>query len=259
MTKRTNLFLAIALFTAFEGITAAPPGSGSDSKAIAIANQVINAMGGKEAWSNTRYIRFTFFGFRTHHWDKWTDRYRVEWKDRRSGDTNVVLMNLKTKEGEAFVNGRKVQGEDLAALLRSGDRAWANDTYWLLMPYKLQDPGVTLKYDGEETIGGVTYDKLHLSFDEGVGFTPGDEYWAYINRETHLMDQWRFLLQPRGEEGRRSEGVYKWIEWQKYGNIMISSERESADGNTRELQNIAVFDTLDDSVFTSPEPVRLDQ
>ena len=73
------------------------------------------------------------------------------------------------------------------------------------------------------------------------------------------MDQWRFLLQPRGEEGRRSEGVYKWKKWQKYGNIMISSERESADGNKRELQNITVFDTLDDSVFTSPEPVRSDQ
>ena len=259
MKKWTNLFLAIALFTAFRGIAAAQPGSGSDPKAVAIAHHVIDAMGGKEAWDNTRYIRFTFFGFRTHHWDKWTGRYRVEWNDRRSGVTNVVLMNLNTKEGEAYVNGQKAEREELADLLRSGDSAWINDTYWLLMPYKLQDPGVTLKHDGEETIDGATYDKLHLSFDEGVGLTPGDEYWAYINRETHLMDQWRFLLQPRGEEGRRSEGVYKWKKWQKYGNIMISSERESADGNKRELQNITVFDTLDDSVFTSLEPVRSDQ
>jgi hypothetical protein len=253
----TTLLITFILCAGFGSLSVAQTGGASDPKAMAIANQVMDAMGGKESWDNTRYIRFTFFGFRTHHWDKWTGRYRVEWKDRRSGDANVVLMNLNTKEGDAYVNGKKAEGETLANLLRSAQGAWINDTYWLLMPYKLQDPGVTLKYDGEETMDGVTYDKLHLSFDN-VGRTPGDEYWAYINRETHLMDQWRFLLQPRGEEGKRSEGIYKWNRWQKYGNVMISPEREGTDGNKRELQNIAVFETLSDAVFTSPEPVDMD-
>ena len=253
----TPFRLAFVILLAAFGLSLGPPADAaepSDPKAIAIADQVMEAMGGREAWDNTRYIRFTFFGFRTHHWDKWTGRYRVEWKDRKSGDAHVVLMNLNTQEGDAFVNGEKVSGDALADQLRRATGAWINDTYWLLMPYKLQDPGVSLTYAGEEVMDGATYDKLHLSFEQ-VGRTPGDEYWAFINRETHLMDQWQFLLQPRGEEGKRGEGVYKWNAWQKYGNIMISSERQGADGQARELQNIAVFDMLSDDVFSSPEPI----
>ena len=41
---------------------------------------------------------------------------------------------------------------------------WVNDTYWLLMPYKMKDPGVTLAYDGEEGKGDENVGKvvLHL-------------------------------------------------------------------------------------------------
>lgn len=254
MVSRYLLVAGLCMMSAINHPAAAQSGAmgTSDPEAVAIADQVMNAMGGLEGWNNTRYIRFSFFGSRMHHWDKWTGRYRVEWK--REDKAYLVLMNLNTGEGRGFVNGVEAMGEDLKGLLRQGRNAWINDTYWLLMPYKLRDPGVTLKYDGEETIGGVVYDRLHLNFSN-VGNTPGDEYWAFINRQTHLMDQWIFLLQLREGQTERSRGEYKWNNWQKYGQIMISPERQGADGQKRMMEKIAVFDTLDDAIFNSPEPV----
>lgn len=225
------------------------------SSAADVANQVMQALGGKEAWDSTHFLRFTFAGRRTHHWDKWSGRHRVEGQTPE-GQKYVVLHNINTREGEAWVDGRKVEGADLKTWLDRGYGAWVNDTYWLLMPYKLQDPGVNLTHEGTEQLDGNTYDKLHLSFGN-VGLTPGDEYWAWINRDTHLMDRWAYLLQAAPGEQRATEPTaWRWQGWQKFGKIMLAPTRAQVTGDRKlELSDIAVFDTLPDSVFTSPDPV----
>ena len=227
----------------------------SREHARVIAEEVMEAMGGRDAWNATRYLRFSFFGFRTHYWDKDTGRYRVSWTDRESGQSHVVLMNLDTGEGRAFTDGTEItDAEERNRFLERARGAWINDTYWLLMPYKLQDPGVDLAYAGEEVVDGIFYDTLHLRFDD-VGNTPGDEYWAYINRETRLMDRWVYLLQLREGQDERSRGEWKWNNWSKYGDILLSAERERMDGQKRSHEDVAVYEHVDDLVFASPEPV----
>ena len=67
----------------------------------------------------------------------------------KDGKKFTVLMNLNTKEGKARKTASPLEGEELKKLLESAYGAWVNDTYWLLMPYKMMDPGVVLAYDGE--------------------------------------------------------------------------------------------------------------
>jgi hypothetical protein len=125
------------------------------------------------------------------------------------------------------------------------------------MPYTLRDPGVNLTYAGKETVDGVNYDKLHLSFGK-VGLTPGDQYWAWINPNTHLMDRWAYLLQAEpGKEQDKEPTAWLWKGWQRVGQIQLAPTREMAAGGDRklELSDLAIFDTLPDSVFTSPDPV----
>ncbi len=227
-------------------------------EARVIAEEVMEAMGGWDSWHATRYIGFSFFGFRTHYWDKDTGRYRVSWTDRESGQSHVIPMNLQTGEGSVYVDGAEVtDAGERNGFLERARGAWINDTYWLLMPYKLQDPGVDLAYAGEEVVDGIVYDTLHLRFDE-VGNTPGDEYWAYINRDTRLMDRWVYLLQLREGQDERSRGEWKWNDWRKYGEIMLSAERERMDGQKRSHEDVAVYEHVADRVFTSPDPVTPD-
>jgi hypothetical protein len=249
MSRRIVLAILTALSLA-GALTAQVVPSATD-----VANQVMQALGGKEAWDSTHYLRFTFAGRRTHHWDKWTGRHRVEGQTPE-GQKYVVLHNINTHQGEAWVDGKKVEGDALKTWLDRAYGAWVNDTYWLLMPYKLQDPGVNLTYMGTEQLDGNAYDKLHLSFGN-VGLTPGDEYWAWINRDTHLMDRWAYLLQAApGEQRAAAPTPWRWQGWQKFGKIMLAPTRAQVEGDRKlELSDIAVFDTLPDSVFTSPDPV----
>jgi hypothetical protein len=225
----------------------------ADEKANALAQRTLDAMGGAEAWQATRFVRFNFFGFRLHHLDRQTGRHRLEGK-ARSGEQYVVLHNIHSREGRVFLDGKEADGEAKAEWLERAYGAWVNDTYWLAMPYKLRDPGVHLSHDGEEELDGQVYDKLLLTFDNGVGLTSGDRYWAYINRETGLMDRWAYFLE--GYEEGQEPTHWQWLDWKTCGGVKFSSRRVKVDsGDTRELGELAVFDELPDAVFESPAAV----
>jgi len=227
-----------------------PAPAPADPKADAVAAQVMQALGGQTAWDGTRYLHFTFAGRRTHTWDRWTGRHRVEGKTKE-GKSFVVLDNLQSRTGRAWTDGKEAAGDDLKKMLELGYGTWVNDTYWLLMPYKIKDPGVHLSYAGEDTIGGKRYDKLALSFDH-VGLTPGDHYTAWINRDTHLMDRWAYVLESMKPSD--PPGVWDWTGWQRYGAIMLAPHRTmvGGEGGKLELSDIAVPASVPDAVFTDP-------
>ena len=248
--------LAAAVLAAAMGASDAV--AASDPKAVEVAQRVLAALGGRQAWDGTRYLRFGFgqerdgkFQGRRHVWDKWTGRYRVE-GTTREGQPFVTLMNINTKQGRSWLAGKELAGEELKKALESGYGAWVNDTYWLLMPYKMTDPGVTLKYAGEERFNGALYDKLNLSFDN-VGLTPKDTYWVWVNRTTGLVDRWDYVL--KGEKVPPT--TWMWTGWKKYGGIMLAGERVNAKENRKLLlPDIQVLTEVPDTVFTSPDPVR---
>jgi hypothetical protein len=220
--------------------------------AAQVAERVMEALGGEQAWNDTRFLRFTFAGRRTHWWDKQTGRHRLEGKTQE-GEPFVVLHHLDTREGEVWVGGEKAEGEKAAELLERAYAAWINDTYWLLMPYKLQDPGVNLAYEGRKTLDGTDYHVLHLSFGE-VGLTPGDQYWAYVHPGTWRMDRWAYLLESME---RDAEPVaWRWEGWQRHGDVWLAPKRVQVGGDrVLELSDVAVEESMPDAVFTSPEPV----
>lgn len=253
MIRSFVLFAASLLgLSAAHGLQAHP--HGPVPTADQVADRLMTALGGREAWDATRYIRFTFAGRRTHVWDKHAGRSRVEGQTKE-GERYVVIQNLADKTGKVWLNGQPVEGDRAKELLENAYGAWINDTYWLVMPYKLRDPGVRLVYVGEESIDGAAYDKLLLTFQE-VGLTPGDRYWAYINKSTGLMDRWAYVLQDM--EPGAAPTVWLWQGWQKYGRIQLAPDRTQVGAEPARklpLGDIQVSDTMPESVFTSPEPL----
>ena len=100
--RLAGLFLGLCLSTSLLAAEA-----DSDPKALAIAEASFEAMGGQKGWDATRYFRFNFFGFRLHHWDRQTGQHRLEGATRE-GVEYVVLHNLNSRQGVAYINGAKV-------------------------------------------------------------------------------------------------------------------------------------------------------
>ena len=239
MTKYATAFL-LALASchapAREAAPENPPcdgfdAAGSDPRAIAIADEVMRAMGGRAAWDQARVLCWNFFGRRSHVWDKLTGDWRMDEGDK------VVLLNVATGKGRVFEKGVELTDpEALAKALEGGRRAWINDSYWLVMPYKLKDSGVTLGYAGEGALAdGRKADLLQLTFQE-VGVTPDNRYLVFVGRDTHLVERWQYFAKAADAEPKMDT---PWTGWEWYGGIRLASNR----GEKRLLEGIQVLDT----------------
>jgi len=227
-----------------------PPAEGfnaaaSDEQAITIADEVMEAMGGRAAWDATRYLTWNFFGARTLVWDKQTGDVRI---DIPESDMHILLNVYDETQGKAMQSGEMIENPDsLQAVLENGKSIWINDSYWLVMPFKLKDSGVTLTYVKEDTtMQGLDADVLQLTF-ENVGRTPQNKYYVYVDKTDDLVKQWDYYTNAQDSLPRFST---IWGDYQQYGDILLSGDR-----GERDLTDIAVYDTLPPTVFTELMPV----
>lgn len=211
----------------------------SDSTAIALADTVMKRMGGREAWDDTRYLRWTFFGRRTLLWDKREKRVRID----IPADSTVFLLDLETKTGKAMVNGEEVtDAAKLDTLMDQAESIWINDSYWLVMPYKLKDSGVALQYMGQDTTAdGTIADVLQLTFAE-VGNTPQNKYLVYIDREERLISQWAYF--PTADADAPAI-VTPWKGYRPYNDILLSDDRGRG-----KLTDIGVYTEVPEEAFS---------
>jgi hypothetical protein len=179
----------------------AAQGSSGDADANRLAEEIMKASG-SEHWSSVKRIVFTFNvaqGDKTliaakHDWDLTEKVDTVEWAGKKA----VVDLSHPPTDGD---------GKDAY-------QRWTNDTYWLLMPLKLKDGGITLTSPGPNT--------LHLSF-KGVGLTPGDQYNVYVNPTTHLPEKWDYMPAP----DKKTTGT--WEHYKTSGGLTLSTKHSFGD------------------------------
>lgn len=210
----------------------------SDERAMEIADMVMKAMGGRKAWDHTRCIEWDFFGSRQLIWDKKKGMVRINYHN----EDQQAVINVHSREGQVRKNGELItQPDSLSKYLDRAYRTWINDSYWLVMPYKLKDSGVTLRYLGEDTtqVGDPAF-KLQLTFEE-VGVTPQNKYYVWVDQNSHLVTQWAYFRENSMDE---PNFITSWTDYKKYGEILLSGGR-----GDRQITDIAVPDRIQEGVF----------
>jgi uncharacterized protein DUF6503 len=240
-------------------VTAAFAAESRDPAAVALARRTLEAMGGEQAFANLRTLKFDFVVERDgkevgriHHvWDRWDGRYRVEGLNRE-GKRYLTLFNVqKAGTGRSWLDGKELEGDALKTALERAYGRFINDTYWLLMPAKMQDPGVNLASEGEAEKDGKAYDVVRLTFGEGVGLTPKDTYWAYISKESGLMERWEFVL--TGQEAKDRE-AFAWTDWQAVGGVRLAMAKAAVgEGSVIRFDHVSGSEAADDSAFVPPQ------
>ena len=191
----------------------------SDAKAQQLARDLWKASGG-ENWNKVKQVRFTFvvedngnqLARAEHEWDVAAQTDHVKWKDK---EMTVSVASMPQDEAQKAAFGR-----------------WTNDSYWLLAPLKVLDPGVKLSYGGSKEVDGTNCEMLHVSF-EGVGMTPGDQYNFYIDPQTKLLRAWDYMPKPDSV----THGT--WEKYQDEGGLKLAMEHNFA-GKMIRFENVEV-------------------
>jgi len=212
--------------------------------AIVLADKMMKAMGGRENWDATRYISWNFFDNRQLLWDKYTGDVRI----KHLNEDLEVIVNINSLEGKVKRNSEELQQKDsVQKYLSQAQGAWINDSYWLVMPYKLKDSGVTLEYVGEEiTQEGDSAYVLELTFEE-VGNTPQNKYHVFVDKNTFLVSQWAYFSEA---DQAAPNFTMPWKDYKDFDGIMLSGNR-----GERALTDIQVLDEVPEHTFTSFDPV----
>ncbi len=215
----------------------------SDPAAVELADSIMVAMGGWENWDNTRFISWNSFGIRNLVWDKKEERARIE----SLKDSTTYLVDLKTLTGKVFIKGEEVTRSDsLKNMLSRAKNMLSSDAYWLVMPFKLKDSGVTLKYLGEDKLRtGDRCNVLQITYNND-GDMPRTKYHVYVDLTDNLVKQWAYYSNANQDS---ATFVLPWDNYKKYGNILLSADRSEGSGPV----GVSVGSSLSDKIFTELE------
>ncbi len=261
-TRRFFAVLAVALLLAAGCAPAAEPPAAAEMPALetradSLAMRVYEAHGGPAAWASLPYLRFNFGSEREgvarppvkHLWDRRSGAYRIEMPGGVD-TTYVVLFNVNTRQGTAYLNGAPLDTSQSARMMEQAYGRFINDTYWLLVPLKLFDPGVRRAYVPDSSDAAT--DVLHLAFDD-VGMTPGDQYWLFVDAATGRLRQWAYRLQS-GREGR-----FAWTGYEEHaapgGPLHLATRKEAVGAAVAILtDHLDTPAAVAADLFTDPKP-----
>jgi hypothetical protein len=148
-----------------------------------------------EAYRNTRYIEWSFKGKRFYKWDKKRHIVDVKWNDAR-----VLLHPNELTKSTVYLNDKEVSFND--NLVKRALRFFNNDSFWLVAPHKLFEPGI---YRSIRMIDGK--EALHVKYSRG-GTTPGDSY-VWILDENYMPTNYQMYLQKMKKIGTS----VSWEDW----------------------------------------------
>ncbi|MCP1381002.1 DUF6503 family protein [Runella salmonicolor] len=154
-----------------------------DKKAKEIVDKCIEAHGGKNY--ETFDVSFDFRKFKVHLKQTGT---QFIYERTTTDSLNNVYHDILTNE--SFVRKRNDTTQVLSQKdedkYREGTNAIA---YFVLLPFKLSEPAVILKYVGEISIDNQKYHKIRVTFEqEGGGKDHEDEFCYWINQSTNTLD-----------------------------------------------------------------------
>lgn len=156
-----------------------------------LAEQMLSALN-SDAYENTDFIEFTFKGRRHYKWEKFKNKCSVKWEDYK-----VDLDLDDPNKSLAYIHNFRVYDERAAEITQQALEYFNNDSFWLVGPYKVFDPGVERSLVNTSENGTA----LLVTYTSG-GTTPGDSYlWLLDEKKKPIaFKMWVSILPIEGLE-----------------------------------------------------------
>ncbi|MAN58877.1 MAG: hypothetical protein CMC08_03465 [Flavobacteriaceae bacterium] len=135
--------------------------------------------------------------------------------------------------------------------------------YFYAMPFVLSDPGIVYEILPETTLEGLSYGGIQISYEQGVGDSPEDEYRIYYHPETYKMAWLGYTVTYKDQQKSDDWHFIKYADWQEINGLLLPEKLSwyavenglpSQKRNEMSFEKVTVTETvLEDSVFEKPE------
>lgn len=214
-------------------IDEARPKGVAGAEADALADRMLEALNA-EAWDTTHAISFTSFRGYYYLWDKENELVQVKL------DAYETIFRTTDLKGMAYIDGKRVTGEEERQAIQQAWEYFANDSFWLIAPYKIKDPGTEhylVDIEGKEA--------LMITYTSG-GVTPGDSY-LWLLEENGMPYAWKIWAQILPVGGLK----FTWEDWKTFDTgAMIATRHDGI--FAFEMRNVKAGKSIEEITESNP-------
>ena len=148
-------------------------------------------------------------------------------------DTNEITYNGPIEGDSVVTYSYERDSLDVAdTRMKTVDQRFINDKYWLLFPFNLVwDTDMQITETGKATapIDSTEKYKLTVQYGQKGGYTPGDAYDLYYEKDDYMVDEWVF----RKGGSNENPSPFTWEDHQEKGPMLIPMDHYGPDKNFR--------------------------
>ncbi|MDC8003464.1 DUF6503 family protein [Aureisphaera galaxeae] len=214
-------------------------------------SQVFEAHGGMEQWNQMNTLSYEVMKGET------PELHTVSLKDRR--------VRINQPDWSIGYDGTQVW------LLQNMEDAYEGNArfyhnlyfYFYAMPFVLGDDGIQYELIPNTKLLGKEYEGIKVSYDDGIGDSPKDEYILYFDPTTHKMEWLAYTVTYRSNEKSDRWSFIHYEKWETVNDVLLpkkltwyTSEENSPKDvrSSMEFQNAKLYTTMpQESVFAMPE------
>ncbi|MEQ9307003.1 MAG: hypothetical protein RJQ14_24025 [Marinoscillum sp.] len=218
----TILFVVVLLLITRLALNRPMPEGESGQKAETLTDKMLHALNA-EAYDSLKIIEWDYPRGHSFIWRKAEDSVVVMW------DSYSVTFKTKTLDGGAFENDTRLKGQAHADALTKAWEFFANDSFWLVAPFKVRDPGTSRQYVKTERGEAIL-----VTYASG-GVTPGDSY-LWILDEHYRPKYWQLWTQKIPIGGIE----FVWHGWEEYQGVWFAPQHQGPGPVTIDITNLKV-------------------
>jgi hypothetical protein len=188
---------------------------------------------GLDSFGQIEAIRYTWDAelpgvklHRTWEWSPKTDTVSYEGKDKEGKPVKVSYQ-------------RSQLNSQTDAAIKEIDPAFANDQYWLLLPFHVVWDGATVTDEGMNKLplSDGSAERIVVKYPSEGGYQPGDTWELYVGADKRIAE----IVYRRGAPNPPKLVMATWTDYKKAGPLLFSTEhRGTVDGKPMRISFLDV-------------------
>ncbi len=206
--------------------------------------------------------------------DKWKSMKGMSYEIEKEGGNEKQTIDLQNRR-EMIEASNFTSGFDGKAYWVVADTSYKGNPkfytnlmfYFYAMPFVLADEGITYSETEPIVYEGVSYPGIRISYGDGVGISPEDEYFIHYDANTHEMAWLGYTVTYFSGEKSNKKSYIRYDDWKKFNGLKLPNSAtwfKVEDGkligprNTRQFKNVVVSEkAFDNATFAVPEGAKV--
>ena len=139
--------------------------------------------------------------------------------------------------------------------------------YFFAMPFVVGDPGAYYEELPQKEINGRTYGGIKVSYNQGVGDAPDDNYIIWYDPETFQMEWLMYTVTYRSGEPSDRYSLIKYENWQNFSGTVLPQKiawYQYQNDSVGDMRSEAIFENIelskiapDSALFAMPDNAKI--